>query len=56
MMMFTGNAETPRTIDISTSNRRPPMRIDKATQSGLKQPCCRNDQPKITAKNNVFTK
>jgi hypothetical protein len=37
--MLTGKAETPRVMDISTSNKRPPVRIENATQSGLKQPC-----------------
>lgn len=38
-MMFTGSAETPSVIDINTSRNRPPMRIQNATQSGLRQPC-----------------
>jgi hypothetical protein len=36
--MFTGRVETPRETDISTSNKRPPIRIANATQSGLNQP------------------
>jgi hypothetical protein len=39
MIMLTGTAEMPRVADISTSNSRPPMRIENATQSGLIQPC-----------------
>lgn len=38
-MMLTGRAETPRVTEISTSSKRPPMRIEKATQRGLKQRC-----------------
>ena len=37
--MFTGSAETPNVMDMSTSNKRPPMRIENATQRGLKHPC-----------------
>ena len=38
IIIFTGSAETPRVIDISTSNRRPPIRIEKATQRGPNNP------------------
>lgn len=40
MMMLTGRAETPKVMDMSTSNKRPPIRIENATQRGLKQVCC----------------
>jgi hypothetical protein len=36
--MLTGSAETPRETDISTSNKRPPIRMANATQSGLNHP------------------
>lgn len=42
IIMFTGNAETPREMDIRTSNRSPPIRIENAIQRGLKQPCHKN--------------
>lgn len=43
MIMLTGSAETPSVTDINTSKKRPPMRIEKATQSGLKQPCFKEE-------------
>ena len=43
IIMLTGKAETPRVMDISTSNKRPPVRIENATQSGLKHPCFEDD-------------
>lgn len=39
IMMFTGSAETPSVMDINTSRNRPPMRMQNAIQSGLRQPC-----------------
>lgn len=42
-IMLTGRAETPSVMDIRTSNKRPPIRIVHATQSGLKQPCFRDE-------------
>jgi hypothetical protein len=42
--MLTGKAETPRVMDISTSNTRPPIRIENATQRGLKQPCFKDER------------
>lgn len=41
MIILTGSAEIPSVTDINTSKKRPPMRIEKATQSGLKQPLLR---------------
>jgi hypothetical protein len=38
IIILTGSAETPRETDISTSNKRPPIRIANATQSGLNHP------------------
>lgn len=43
MIILTGRAETPRVIEISTSKRSPPIRIENATQSGLKHPCYTDD-------------
>jgi hypothetical protein len=37
--MLIGSAETPREIDISTSNKRPQIRMANATQRGLNHPC-----------------
>ena len=45
--MLTGSAETPRETDISTSNKRPPIRIANATQSGLNHPCTHIKRKKI---------
>lgn len=42
IIMFTGNAETPRDMDIRTSSRSPPIRIENAIQSGLKHPYNKN--------------
>lgn len=38
IIILTGSAETPRETDISTSNKRPPIKIANATQSGLNHP------------------
>lgn len=43
MIILTGRAETPRVIEINTSKRSPPIRIENATQSGLKHPCYTDD-------------
>lgn len=39
MIMFIGRAETPKVMEISTSKTRPPMRIESATQTNLKEFC-----------------
>jgi hypothetical protein len=44
IIMFTGSAETPRETDISTSNKRPPIRIANATQRGLNHPYKDNEE------------
>lgn len=49
--MLTGRAETPSVIDIKISNSKPPMRIENANQSGLKQPCYMEYLSQITALN-----
>jgi hypothetical protein len=59
IIILTGSAETPRETDISTSNKRPPIRIANATQSGLNHPYTQKDkQNKIwsTMKNTDSTK
>lgn len=38
IIMLIGSAETPRVMDINTSNNRPPIRIENATHRGLTQP------------------
>jgi hypothetical protein len=47
IIMFTGRAETPRERDISTSNKRPPIRIANATHSGLNQPYIHREKHQI---------
>nr|ACN36523.1 unknown [Zea mays] len=44
IIILTGSAETPRETDISTSNKRPPIRIANATQSGLNHPYTKKEK------------